>query len=250
MASGNLSVFVPSPSKLGNVEPSMERYFGQGLEAANENAPVHRLIELQRVSMRLYESRIASMQRLVSFFVMFHSMGKGVQDFWSTGVPGAVGLGYEMDRTHSIMRIATTASPVSGAALRERIKSNLLDAQYLRATNALRTLVHIWLYGYRAVFSSRKEAPTPKARWQGAGKAVVSKLPTPKRPSPEPKTDESASEESDAETALSMEDMMAMQLARNPISVDRPAVDPASESLVAKEEGVVVKEEGAVVKIT
>ena len=30
-------------------------------------------------------------------------------------------LGYRMDRTHSIMRIATTASPVSGADVRDRM---------------------------------------------------------------------------------------------------------------------------------
>ena len=29
-------------------------------------------------------------------------------------------LGYRMDRSHSIMRIATTASPVSGAEIRDR----------------------------------------------------------------------------------------------------------------------------------
>ncbi len=31
------------------------------------------------LSMRLYESRIASLQRAVAFFVMFHQMGKDVQ---------------------------------------------------------------------------------------------------------------------------------------------------------------------------
>lgn len=63
--------------------------------------------------MRLYEGRVASMQRLVSFFVLFHKMGQAVQDFWVAVAPMGL-LGYEMDRTHSIMRIATTASPVSG----------------------------------------------------------------------------------------------------------------------------------------
>ena len=43
-------------------------------------------------------------------FVMFHELGKRVQDFWPTWTLGY--LGYDMSRTHSIMRIATTASPV------------------------------------------------------------------------------------------------------------------------------------------
>ena len=59
------------------------------------------------------------MQRLVSFFVMFHEMGKRCQDFWSNVSFGM--LGYDMSRTQSIMRIATTASPVSGMEVRLRV---------------------------------------------------------------------------------------------------------------------------------
>jgi hypothetical protein len=36
-------------------------------------------------------------------------------------------LGYEMDRTQSIMRIATTASPVSGMDVRDKILQLSLD---------------------------------------------------------------------------------------------------------------------------
>jgi hypothetical protein len=64
----------------------------------------------QRLVQELYESRFASMQRLVSFYVLFHEMGKTVQDFWPSVSFGL--LGYDMSRTQSIMRIATTASPV------------------------------------------------------------------------------------------------------------------------------------------
>ena len=39
-------------------------------------------------------------------------MAKSVQDFWSKVSFGL--LGYDMSRSQSIMRIATTASPVSG----------------------------------------------------------------------------------------------------------------------------------------
>ena len=39
-------------------------------------------------------------------YIMFHQMGKRVADFWPAVSFGL--LGYRMDRTHSIMRIATT----------------------------------------------------------------------------------------------------------------------------------------------
>ena len=45
--------------------------------------------------------------------MLFYHLGKAVQDFWR--LPLWLGqLSYDMSRTHSIMRVATTASPVSG----------------------------------------------------------------------------------------------------------------------------------------
>ena len=46
-------------------------------------------------------------------------MGKAVQDFWPWVSCGL--LGYDMSRSQSIMRVATTASPVSGMEVRERM---------------------------------------------------------------------------------------------------------------------------------
>lgn len=60
----------------------------------------------------LYETRCASLQRLVGFFVLFHAMGRRVEGFWSYVSFGV--LAYDMSRTQSMMRVATTASPVSG----------------------------------------------------------------------------------------------------------------------------------------
>jgi hypothetical protein len=60
------------------------------------------------------------MQRFVAMTVMFHQMGMRVQTFFPKISFGL--WGYRMDRTHSIMRIATTASPVSGADVRERME--------------------------------------------------------------------------------------------------------------------------------
>ena len=70
------------------------------------------LLDRQRFIQTLYETRIASLHRFVGFLVLFHAMGKAVQDFWPRVSCGL--LRYDMSRTHSIMRIATTASPVSG----------------------------------------------------------------------------------------------------------------------------------------
>ena len=45
--------------------------------------------------------------------MLFYHLGSAVQDFWR--LPLWLGqLSYDMSRTHSIMRVATTASPVSG----------------------------------------------------------------------------------------------------------------------------------------
>ena len=57
-------------------------------------------------------------RRFRTFLVLFHRLGKRVQDWWPGASCGL--LGYDMSRSHSIMRIATTASPVSGMEVRER----------------------------------------------------------------------------------------------------------------------------------
>lgn len=79
----------------------------------------------QKFVQELYESRIASLQRFVSMTVMFHQMGDRVEKFFSKNTFGL--LGYRKDRTHSIMRIATTASPISGAEVRDCKRAMLLS---------------------------------------------------------------------------------------------------------------------------
>jgi hypothetical protein len=102
------------------VEPSDEDYFGQSIRrSAPKKVKDYTLVESQAFSMKLYEARIASLQRFVAMTVMFHQMGSRVQRFWRHVSFGY--LGYRMDRTHSIMRIATTASPVSGAEVRAQM---------------------------------------------------------------------------------------------------------------------------------
>jgi len=115
-----------------------EQFYGDFLERMLPDVPLPRLMEEQTISMRLYESRIASLQRLVSFFVMFHAMGKRVQDFWPFVSLGL--LNYDMSRTHSIMRIATTASPVSGAEVRHKM---IVLRQKLLVDRAKNTILNL-----------------------------------------------------------------------------------------------------------
>ena len=101
---------------------AQEKFYGENfvrhIRERGEEVNDLEVAERQILSMRLYEGRIASLQRAVAMFVMFHELGKRVQDFWPSWTLGC--LGYDMARTHSIMRIATTASPVSGAEVRDR----------------------------------------------------------------------------------------------------------------------------------
>lgn len=106
---------------LVQVQASRERYFGEELRKYSPpDEDSMTMSRSQHFSMELYESRIASLQRFVAMTVMFHQIGFRVQSFFPKISFGL--LGYRMDRTHSIMRIATTASPVSGADVRERVE--------------------------------------------------------------------------------------------------------------------------------
>jgi len=115
----------PSPPRdfrgLIQIEPSNEEYFGERVLKATKAGKNISLgaIQSQNFSHKLYEARIASLQRFVAMIVMFHQMGYRVQSFFPRISCGL--WGYHMDRTHSIMRIATTASPVGGADVREQM---------------------------------------------------------------------------------------------------------------------------------
>ena len=77
------------------------------------------LMRRQLLVQVLSETRFDSLQRLCAFFVLFHAMGKAVADWWPRASCGL--LGYDMSRSQSILRVATTASPVSGMEVRERM---------------------------------------------------------------------------------------------------------------------------------
>lgn len=139
------------------IEVSDERYFGEtmrklnraGRHALNDDLDFL-LAKTQRFGQELYETRIASLQRFVAMTIMFHQMGYRVERFFRTISFGL--LGYRMDRTHSIMRIATTASPVSGADVRHRM-------QHIRLANKVRHSVNVISAAYLAYLERKKKLP-------------------------------------------------------------------------------------------
>eukprot|EP00908_Phaeocystis_cordata_P016316 Transcript_27583.p2 GENE.Transcript_27583~~Transcript_27583.p2 ORF type:complete len:329 (-),score=81.96 Transcript_27583:379-1365(-) len=104
----------------------------------NTGALMHAQLDVQS----LYETRFASLQRFVGFAVLFHAMAQAVQDFWTVVSLGL--LGYDMSRTQSIMRIATTASPVSGSDVRERMAALELASTRLNAVKTMQRNVKFW----------------------------------------------------------------------------------------------------------
>lgn len=132
------------------VVASDESYFGESLKSDSGPFLTDQLMNLsesektqsirdwkagamqsQSFAQYLYESRIASLQRFVAMCVMFHQMGDRVEKFFSKNTFGL--LGYRKDRTHSIMRIATTASPISGAEIRDKKRELLLKQKLHRS---------------------------------------------------------------------------------------------------------------------
>ena len=128
------------------IEPSREKYFGELLRKYNSaNGKSSKTLDFalgrsQEQAMQLYESRIGSLQRYVSMVVMFHQMGRRVERFFERISFGL--LGYRMDRTHSIMRIATTATPVSGADVRRQMHQLRL---LKRVKLSVRVISRAWL---------------------------------------------------------------------------------------------------------
>eukprot|EP00966_Prymnesium_polylepis_P157292 3635277-Prymnesium_polylepis.1 len=108
------------PGVYRSIDPLRGKFLGSWMawDERYRGLDNQQLMERQQLIQSLYETRIASLHRFISFLVMFHAMGKRVRDFWPNVSCGL--LGYDMSRSHSIMRIATTASPVSGMEVREK----------------------------------------------------------------------------------------------------------------------------------
>ena len=155
---GKLSVQNRDDRGLAQVMPSEERFFGEELrKTAPKGTGAFLMSQSQHLVMELYESRIASMQRFVAMTVMFHQMGSRVQNFFPNISFGY--LGYRMDRTHSIMRIATTASPVSGADVRDRMVELHLRHKIQKAVNLFSRAYVKWRNDKYGISLSRGNTP-------------------------------------------------------------------------------------------
>ena len=119
-----------------DVPPTKERYFGENIRKMHADSVDEMLLSShQQMAMELYESRVASLQRFVAMTVLFHQIGKKVQDFFPAISFGL--LGYRIDRTQSNLRIATTASPVGGADVRNRMLTMKMRYNIERSVRAL-----------------------------------------------------------------------------------------------------------------
>eukprot|EP00900_Chrysochromulina_parva_P025731 jgi/Chrpa1/7792/Chrysochromulina_OHIO_Genome00022035-RA len=120
--SDTLDYSAPAVRALMSIHAIEQPYVGAWMRKPHRRAEypsVGDMMDRQRNVQVLYETRLASLQRFVGFLVLFHTMAKKVQDFWSFVSFGL--LSYDMSRSQSMLRVATTASPVSGSDVREQI---------------------------------------------------------------------------------------------------------------------------------
>ena len=96
----------------------------------------------RRITVAVLSVVVCVSQRAVSFMVLFYEMGKTVADFWPRASCGY--LGYRIERSQSNMRIATTASPVSGADLRERMSFLARQKEYTAAMQLFARWTRRW----------------------------------------------------------------------------------------------------------
>ena len=69
---------------------------------------VSSVVDNQMVVQHFYETRIAALERYISFCVMFHAMAKTSSTPWLCG-------GWDIARSQSNLRVATTACPNESA---------------------------------------------------------------------------------------------------------------------------------------
>jgi len=160
-----------------------QHYLGEWMasDAALKGESIQKWMEHQSTMQCLYEGRMASLERFVSFVVIFHTMGKRVQDWWPSVSCGL--LGYDMSRSHSIMRIATTASPVSGSDVRVKMIELAEKTAGIAAERIIGNRVRMHLKvkkerAYRAYKAgladlTKKEVAYPVQRVQGVVQGLV-----------------------------------------------------------------------------
>ena len=138
MNGASLAAFKNAVFKL---EPIVEPFLGAWMtrQAKYRFLDTDELMRRQSMVQILSETRFDALQRLCSFYVLFHAMGKRVADWWPRASFGL--LQYDMSRSQSIMRVATTASPVSGMEVRERMMAIETET---RRSQAASSVQRVW----------------------------------------------------------------------------------------------------------
>ena len=99
---------------LGRIEPLDEPFIGAWMlrDPRFDGLTVGQLTRQQTMLQTLYETRVASLQRLVSFMVVLHAMGKRVEDFWRVASLGSLAYDcWSAMAIHPIRQLATPTHP-------------------------------------------------------------------------------------------------------------------------------------------
>lgn len=91
----------PSAAKFKSNDPSVRLAFASKLDSMTRQ-----IQDLQVIVQQLYECRVASLERYLAFCVMFHAMAKKCSTPWLL-------YPWDIARSQSNLRVATTASPIS-----------------------------------------------------------------------------------------------------------------------------------------
>jgi hypothetical protein len=142
-----------SALELLKIEPIEQPFYGAWMVRGGRANNLAELMTKQQLLQQLNETRFDSMQRLVAFFVLFHKMAKDVQDFWPRVSFGI--FGYDMSKTQSMLRIASTASPVSGHEVRDKMIAVGLETRRVRAASAVQRNWRVMRGAISAAHSAR-----------------------------------------------------------------------------------------------
>jgi hypothetical protein len=85
----------------------------------------HAVLDAEVPMKDFYEGRFASLERYISFLVMFHSMAlRAASTSWP--LPP-----WDISRSQSILRVASTAAPVSGAEVAEQLAGSAAPTAFV-----------------------------------------------------------------------------------------------------------------------
>ena len=85
----------------------------------------HAVLDAEVPMKDMYEGRFASLERYIAFLVMFHAMALRVANT-SWPLPP-----WDISRSQSILRVASTAAPVSGAEVAEQLAGNAAPTAFV-----------------------------------------------------------------------------------------------------------------------